>query len=207
MLFELLADRIKALAERRGWPIIPVLLVIVSVAWEILVVTHTVSWLIERYPTIGWLGTAAIDHLVSLGLLAIGLAWLAFWFRPAKPTITSSRNRDVVANPIPVSGTHDNETGNYWLVTNEGNNYWPKSKVRFRPDRRWDERVHTDWNKTVTISLVKVDDVVHKAFETWQQNANRTKNWDAFTLPQTATKQDLMRLESIVVTVAATPKS
>jgi hypothetical protein len=206
MLFEYLANRIRALAERRGWPIIPVLLIVVSVIWDIIVFSHTLSWLIERHPTIGWLGTAATNHLVSVGLLAIGVVWLSFWLRPAKPTITSPRNRDVVGTPFTVSGTHDNQTGNYWLATNAGNDFWPKSKVIFRPDRRWDEQINVGRGQNVTVSLVKVDDIVQRAFESWSRNANREKDWRPFTFPSTTTKEDITKVDSIVVLVAATPK-
>jgi hypothetical protein len=207
MLFEYLADRIKALAKRRGWLIIPVLLIVLSVAWDVLVFTHTMSWVIEHFPTIRWLGAIAMNHLVPLAMLLIGLAWLAFRFlRPAKPTITYPRNRDLKDTPMMVGGTHGNQTGNYWLATNEGNNYWPKSKVSFQPDGRWDEQINTGRGKKVTISLVKVSDLLHVAFENWMRNANKTQNWNAFSLPQTTTKEDLTKVDSIVVTVATTPK-
>lgn len=203
-----LIDWLRTLARKRRWLIIAGLLTVVLSAWDVLVDAHTFSWLFEklRLPTVGWLGAVATNHRVPLATLLIGFVWLAFWFFwPDKPAITNPRNRDVVNAPINVSGTHHNQTGNYWLVTNEGYNYWPKQRVNFRPDGRWDEQFDTDSGKKVTISLVKVSDLLDTTFENWKRNANKTKNWNALPLSQIITMENLVKVDSIVITVAPKP--
>jgi hypothetical protein len=208
MLSELIA-RIKAHARKRRRPaIILLLLSVIGLVWDVLVDTHTVSWLFEflRLPTIGWFAALATNHLglVPLAIVLGSLAGLGFLFRPAKPAITHPRNRDLVNTPITISGTHDYQTDNYWLVSNEGYNYWPKRRVTFQPDGRWDEQFYTGGGKRVTISLVKVNDIVQTLFENWVRNANKTQNWNALVLPQTHTTTDLTTVDSIVVTIAKT---
>jgi hypothetical protein len=203
-----LIGRIKAIARRRGWlTIIPILLIVEGV-WDILVDTHTLSWLFEilRLPTIGWLGVVAMNHLglVRLAMILIGLAWLGFLFRSPEPAITHPRNGDEVDSPMTVRGTHHNQTGNYWLVTDGGN--WPKHKVDFGSGGLWGEQIHTGGGHTVTISLVKVSDLLRAMFEEYSREANRTQKWCKFPLPSPPPKKHITIVESIVVTVAPSPK-
>jgi hypothetical protein len=108
-----------------------------------------------------------------------------------------------VNTPITVRGTHNNPKGNYWLVTNEGNRYWIKCIVTFRPNGRWEEKPDTGYGpKRATILLVRVSDL-QTTFEDWLRNANRTKDWSPLVLPQTITKKDLIIVDSVVVNVAA----
>jgi hypothetical protein len=207
MLFRFLADRIKAVAKRRGWSIVPTLLIVLAVVWDVLVVTHTLIWVFEklRLPTTGWFGAVAMNHLglVPLAIFVIGLVWFGFLVRRAGPaiTITHPRNGDVVNNPITVRGTHHDQTGNYWLVTDGGN--WPKRKVNFRSDGLWDEQIYTGVGKTVTISLVKVSELLQPMFQRWSRNANATRNWNnPFPLTPTVAEKNLTPIDSISVTVA-----
>jgi len=129
MLPELLAERAKVLARRCGWSIPPALLVGIAIIWDILEITHTIDWLIEklrRFPTIRWFAVVAMNHsaLTPLAMVFTGLVWLGMAFWPAKnkssnPMTTHPATGDVVhAEPMTVSGAHNNEPGNYWLVTN-----------------------------------------------------------------------------------------
>jgi hypothetical protein len=180
MLSELIAW-LRLLAQGQRWSIfITSFLIVVGLAWKIVVDAHTFSWLFEKL------------HLV----------------RRAEPAITHPRNRDVVYTPITVRGTHHNQTGNYWLVTNDGrNNYWPKRRIYFQPDEQWDEQINTaeGQGQTATIWLVKVTDLLQDKFEDWQRNANRTGNWSGLPLTQEITRKNLRRVHAIVVTVAQRP--
>jgi hypothetical protein len=118
-----------------------------------------------------------------------------------KPTITHPSFRDEVDSPITVGGTHHNEAGNYWLITNDGNQYWPKHEVKFGPGGQWEERIFSGGGHPVTISLINVSGSVHTTFENWKRNANKTKNWDALILDQTTVKENVVRCDSVVVTV------
>lgn len=119
----------------------------------------------------------------------------------SKPAITNLRNNDVVQTPITVRGTHRNQMGNYWLVTDRGN--WPKQKVDFgRRDGRWEEEIHMGANRQVTISLVKVSNLLHTMFEKWQQNAKAAQNWDIPFPLSTDAKRYVVEVDSITVKVA-----
>lgn len=145
--------------------------------WRFLEITHTSSWLVEklhRFPAM-------------LG-----------WIVPA--TITSPATGDRVQTPIRVSGRHNKPKGNFWLITNFKNDYWPKSKLFLRPDRRWDAEISTGDDVKATILLVKVSDLQEKLFELWMQNAERN-DWAALNLPPAVTS--LVTVDSIVVNVVA----
>jgi hypothetical protein len=143
--------------------------------WRLLEITHTSSWLLERlhrFPTI--------------------LGWIA----PA--TITNPVSGDLVDTPITIRGRHNNPKGNFWLVTNYKNDYWPKSKLHLQPDHRWETKIYTGADVTATILLVRVSDLQEKLFDVWMQNAEHN-NWKPLSLPPAVT--NLMTISSIVVNV------
>jgi hypothetical protein len=148
--------------------------------WKTLEFTHTATWVLghlQRFPTmLGWIAPARITHPANGGL---------------------------VRTPLTVSGAHTNPKGNFWLVTNSRNEYWPKSKLHFRLNGRWDTEIHTKDGVTSSILLVKVSDLLQVTFDNWQRCANRTKDWSALILPQTIPKNDLVTVDWIIVNVAA----
>jgi hypothetical protein len=154
------------------------LVIVAAAAWQAAVIAHTVSWLIEN------------------------LKRFIFWVSGyPKPKITHPVTGDPVRTPMTISGTHDKQPGNYWLVTNYRNDYWPKCKLHFRPNGRWDADISTNEDVTATILLVKVSDVQDKLFELWMQNA-RAHNWEPLKLSYKIKKKDLAIVDSIDVPVA-----
>jgi hypothetical protein len=150
---------------------------IAAMIWRLVEITHTSTWLIEkvrRFPTIlGWIAPATIAYPVT---------------------------GDVVHTPMTVSGRHNHPKGNFWLVTNFKNDYWPKSKLHLRPDGRWEAEISTGDDVKATILLVRVSNLQEKLFEVWMQNAVHN-NWNPLNLPPAVT--NLITVDSIVVNVAA----
>jgi hypothetical protein len=145
-----------------------------TVIWKVLEGTHTTSWLIgilHHFPTI--------------------LGWIA-------PRITHPAPGALVQTPMTVSGTHDKPKGNFWLVTNYKNDYWPKGKLHLRPDGRWEVEITTADAVTATILPVKASNLQDKLFDLWMETA-RANNWKPLNLPPSVTT--LITVDSIVVNV------
>ena len=110
----------------------------------------------------------------------------------------------MVHTPFTVSGKHHNNEGNYWLITNYRDEYWPKSRLHLRPDGKWQQEISTGDGVTSTILLVKASDLQERLFEEWKQNAERNK-WKALTLilPPAAMEKNFIVVDTLVVNVAA----
>jgi hypothetical protein len=103
---------------------------------------------------------------------------------------------------IPVTGTHAKARGTYWLLTHNGDRYWPQNKIALDHDGRWSSSVHVNirkYNRSSCIIVAKVGDFANAAFDDYKLRGRTTNYWEPIRLPQKSGEMHI--LDEVVVTI------
>lgn len=103
---------------------------------------------------------------------------------------------------IDVEGVHTNPKVIFWLLTHDGDKYWPQNKVKFAYDGTWNGRVHGNTKaetRKCCIVLARVGDFANAAFEDYKSRGNRTKDWGPISLPHKTSEFKI--LEERIITI------
>jgi hypothetical protein len=121
--------------------------------------------------------------------------------------ITDPHNRDNrdVQPWIKVKGTHTRPKGKFWLLTHNGDQYWPQKRIILEHDGIWNSNVHANTKKETrncAIVLAKVGDFADAVFEDYKTRGGRTKDWSPLKLPRNS--QEFNIIQEIVILVLGT---
>ncbi len=152
-------------------------------------------------------GAVKIINFVINSWTLVSNWWMEIWGKRKEGTmfITSPQNRQSVDGPrVEIRGTHTDPTNAFWLLTHDGDKYWPQRRIRPLPDGLWKESVNVDTkphDRDASLVLVKTSPFCNMVLEEWVKKGEKTKNWDPITLPKTPGQFE--QIQGIVLLVNA----
>jgi hypothetical protein len=125
-------------------------------------------------------------------------------WRAGSIKITGPGNREVssVQPWISVKGTHMKVIGKFWLLTHNGDSYWPQNRITLEHDGRWTSRVNGNTkkeNRECSIVLASVGDFADAVFEDYKVRGGKTGNWDPIRLP--TRNRELTIVDEVIITI------
>ncbi len=112
--------------------------------------------------------------------------WKNLWKKDELMAINSPLNHQVMPQPwVEFRGTHTNLTQAYWLLTHDGNKFWPQCRIRPRADGQWVERVNVNEkpeDREHSVILAKTSPFCDKVLEEWKIKSENSNNWDPINL-------------------------
>ena len=105
--------------------------------------------------------------------------WKTLW--NGKISITSPQYKAIVHPEwVPVEGVHKNAKGTYWLVTHDGDKYWPQAGITRHPDGSWSQRVNVNKDKgprPCFLILAWTSEFMDSIFRDFMARGNKTNHW------------------------------
>jgi hypothetical protein len=101
-----------------------------------------------------------------------------------------------------VHGKHNKVKGIYWLVTHDGDKYWPQCRIRPHQDGNWAERVNVGPvtnQKPCFLILAWASDLINAVSTDYKERGRRTNDWGPMTLKPT--KRDMQVVQEVILTV------
>jgi len=101
--------------------------------------------------------------------------------------IKSPQNRETIdLQPwVPVKGTaRDVGARLFWLLTRDGDKYWPQTRISVQHDGQWEGRVRVSRNEKTrqhSVTLAEVSGFANSVFEDWRSKGHRTNDWGPLT--------------------------
>ena len=118
--------------------------------------------------------------------------------------ITEPQNRNTCKEQpwIKIKGTHSSPKGKFWLLTRDGDNYWPQTKITLQHDRVWSASVNVNTKnetRNCCIVLARVGGFGNDVFEDYRTRCKRTSDW--FPMKITSPSSEMKVLQELVVIV------
>jgi len=101
--------------------------------------------------------STATTVVKSATLAEKAVGWYRRW-RGGSVVISTPANRDVLSvQPwIAMNGVHTKAKGTYWLLTHNGDKYWPQNKITLEHDGRWSSSVNVNTRTATRTSSIVV---------------------------------------------------
>jgi hypothetical protein len=114
--------------------------------------------------------------------------------------------KPVPPGKVEIGGKHSKPKGSYWLLTQRGDDYWPKCRINPRPDGTWCEIIHVGSHtgpRVCNVVLALTSGYTNAILEELRKKNDLAKNWDPINIKWPAS--EFCPVQAITLNVERAP--